>query len=113
MLPVPLFTVSTPSATFHFAAPVPFADFHSERLSPSKRMIASEGGAAELAGPGLTTGGSGPQTSVSSGFIMEAKVPASTGAGAQLEMARVMASSTDQSYTCFRDRSSGAKMGFE
>src|SRR5579875_3173796 len=34
---------------------------------PSKRMMASDGGAPQVA-PGVTTGGTGSQTSVSSGF---------------------------------------------
>src|SRR5271157_4451158 len=67
MLPADLATVITPSATVHCARDLSLADTHSSRFFPSKRMIASEGGAPQVA-PGVTIFGSGSQTSVSSGL---------------------------------------------
>src|SRR5580658_3242513 len=68
MLPACLFTVRMPSATVHLAgAERSCAETHSSRLLPSKRMMASEGAAVGVA-PGVTTLGSGCQTSVSSGL---------------------------------------------
>ena len=46
--------------------PPPFADTHSSRLRPSNNTMASDGGAL-FAAPGVTTFGTGDQTSVSSG----------------------------------------------
>src|SRR5580765_750760 len=66
MLPAFLLTVRTPSATAHCAGDPSCADTHSFWLLPSNRTIASEG--AEPLVPGVTTFGSGLQTSVSSGF---------------------------------------------
>src|SRR6516162_9877931 len=57
----------TPSATIHCAGVWSLAETHSSRFLPSKRMMASEGGAVEVA-PGVTIAGWGDQTSVSSGF---------------------------------------------
>src|SRR5580700_9238002 len=60
-----------PLATIHFAgAERSCADTHSSRFLPSNKMIASEGGAAQVA-PGVTTFGSGCQTSVSSGLAVD------------------------------------------
>src|SRR5580698_9229381 len=70
MLPAALFTVSTPSPTFHLAGDLSWAETHSSRLRPSKRTIASEGGAVQLA-PGVTTFGTGSQTSVSCGLAAD------------------------------------------
>src|SRR5689334_2555653 len=71
MLPAFLSTVTIPSATIHFAGPLrSCAETHSSRFLPSKRMIASEGAAAQVA-PGVTTLGSGVQTSVSSGLAVD------------------------------------------
>src|SRR5271166_5065118 len=67
MLPADLATVITPSATVHCAGDLSFADTHSSRFFPSKRTMASEGGAPQVA-PGVTTFGSGSQTSVSAGL---------------------------------------------
>src|SRR5208337_4416675 len=68
MLPTPLalLTVTMPSWTIHWAGEWSCAETHSSRFFPSKRMMASEGGAPHS--PGVTTAGSGDQTSVSSGF---------------------------------------------
>src|SRR5579864_4493881 len=71
MLPAVLFTVMTPSATIHFAGDLSCAETHSSRFLPSNRMIASEGGAAH-GSPGVTTFGTGCQTSVSSGLAVGA-----------------------------------------
>src|SRR5271165_3431186 len=67
MLPDDLRTVITPSATIHFAGELSAAETHSSRFLPSKRMTASDGGTVQLA-PGVTTFGTGSQTSVSCGF---------------------------------------------
>src|SRR5450755_4883786 len=67
MLPADLATVITPSATVHCAGDLSFADTHSSRFFPSNKMMASEGGAPQVA-PGVTTLGSGDQTSVSAGL---------------------------------------------
>src|SRR4051794_12180356 len=74
MSPVPGFTVSTPSATVHFASPS-LADFHLERSLPSKRTMASEGAVAGAAlteeFPGVTTRGTGFQSSDDSGVCFD------------------------------------------
>src|ERR1051325_2019996 len=71
MLPAFLSTVTIPSATIHLAGALrSCAETHSSRFLPSKRMIASEGAAAQVA-PGVTTLGSGCQTSVSSGLAVD------------------------------------------
>src|ERR1700723_140705 len=67
MLPSPLLTVITPSATVHLAGDWSRTESHSSIFLPSKRTIASEGGAPQVA-PGVTTAGTGSQISVSSGF---------------------------------------------
>src|SRR5215471_1584589 len=67
MLPAALFTVITPSPTTHCAGVWSFTATHSSRFLPSNRMIASDGGAPQVA-PGVTTTGSGDHTSVSSGL---------------------------------------------
>src|SRR5579859_5685590 len=67
MLPPVLFTVMTPSATVHLTGDLSLLVTHSSRLLPSKSTMASEGGAVQVA-PGVTTLGTGSQTSVSSGF---------------------------------------------
>src|SRR5271157_3825454 len=67
MFPPALFTVSTPSATIHFAGDLSRFETHSSKFVPSNRMIASDGGAMQVAA-GVTTFGMGSQTSVSSGF---------------------------------------------
>src|ERR1700685_1921079 len=68
MLPASLLTVTMPAATVHLAGAVrSWAETHSSRFLPSKRMMASEGAAVGVA-PGGTTLGSGCQTSVSSGL---------------------------------------------
>src|SRR5215470_7878667 len=70
MLPVFLSTVTMPSATIHLAGALrSCAETHSSRFLPSRRMIASEGAAAQVV-PGVTTLGSGVQTSVSSGLAV-------------------------------------------
>src|SRR5262245_16417195 len=66
MFPRALSTTITPSTSFHCAGDPSFTETHSSRLFPSKSTIASEGGAV-LVAPGVTTGGFGDQTSVSSG----------------------------------------------
>src|ERR1700722_341094 len=53
-----------PSATIHWAGDLSRVDTHSSRFLPSNRTMASEGGAVLLV-PGVTTGGTGSQTSVS------------------------------------------------
>src|SRR3954447_18848007 len=71
MLPAFLSTVMMPSVTIHLAGALrSWADTHSSRFLPSKRMIASEGAAAQVA-PGVTTLGSGCQISVSSGLAVD------------------------------------------
>src|SRR5271169_2491087 len=67
MLPADLATVIIPSATIHCAGDLSLADTHSSRFFPSNRMMASEGGAPQVA-PGVTIFGSGSQTSVSAGL---------------------------------------------
>src|SRR5436305_3247765 len=67
MLPAFLLTVSTPSETIHWAGDLSCAETHCSRFLPSNKMIASEGAAPQVA-PGVTTSGTGFQTSVSSGF---------------------------------------------
>src|ERR1039458_6323354 len=67
MLPVPLTTVSRPWATIHFAGVWSCAETHSSSFLPSKRMMASEGGAPQVAA-GEMAAGTGSQTSVSSGL---------------------------------------------
>src|ERR1019366_271506 len=67
MLPADLATDITPLATVHCAGDLSFAETHSSRFFPSNRMMASEGGAPQVA-PGVTTFGSGSQTSVSAGL---------------------------------------------
>ena len=70
-LNIALFTVTTLLATTHFAgAERSCADTHSSRFLPSNKIIASEGGAPQVA-PGITTLGSGCQTSVSSGLAVD------------------------------------------
>src|SRR5439155_7638318 len=68
MLPDFLLTVMTPSCTFHWAGDLSLTVIHSSRFWPSKRIVASEGGATETDGPGVMTLGTGCQTSVSSGL---------------------------------------------
>src|SRR4051794_17861181 len=68
MLPDFLLTVTMPSWTVHWAGDLSLTVIHWSRLWPSKRMMASEGGAGKAAGPGVTTLGMGCQTSVSSGL---------------------------------------------
>src|SRR5580658_10036389 len=67
MLPTPcaLLTVRIPLATTHWAGVWSWADTHSSWFLPSNRTMASEGGAESVA-PGVTIGGTGVQTSVSS-----------------------------------------------
>src|SRR5215210_3280469 len=65
MPPTALFTVNAPSATGQVAGDLSFISTHSLRLEPLKSTTASEGGAPFT--PGVTTGGTGVQTSVSSG----------------------------------------------
>src|SRR5258708_2873672 len=67
MLPPAFLTVATPSWTSHDAADLSLTLTHSSRFSPSKRMMASEGGAPKV-DPGATTAGLGVQISVSSGL---------------------------------------------
>src|SRR5664279_2975842 len=67
MLPADFATDITPSATIHCAGDLSLADTHSSTFFPSQRMMASDGGAPQLA-PGVTTFGSGSQTSVSAGL---------------------------------------------
>src|ERR1700683_1023120 len=67
MLPSPLLTVITPSATVHLAGDLSRTESHSSIFLPSKSTIASEGAAPQVA-PGVTTAGTGSQISVSSGF---------------------------------------------
>src|SRR5664279_2126946 len=84
MLPCVLLTVIIPSATIHCAGALSWTDTHSSIFLPSNRMIASEGGAAEVA-PGVTTFGTGSQISVSSGLdvaCVAAGAPATACAGA-------------------------------
>src|SRR5579872_3939758 len=59
-----------PSATTHCAGVLSFAETHWLSSLPSKRTIASDGGSESFA-PGVTTGGTGCHTSVSSGFIVD------------------------------------------
>src|SRR5579862_4922943 len=68
MFPDFFFTVRTPSPTIQSAGDPSFTWTHSSSFLPSNSTIASEGGAANVA-PGVTTGGTGSHTSVSSGFI--------------------------------------------
>src|SRR5580698_4928720 len=66
--PAPFLTVMTPLATTQGAAVVwSLARTHWSRLEPLNRTMASDGGALSVA-PGVTTGGTGDQTSVSSGL---------------------------------------------
>src|SRR5690348_2142900 len=65
--PLALLTTRTPSLTVHGAGDLSRVDTHSSRFFPSKRTIASDGGSESLA-PGITTLGSGSQTSVSLGL---------------------------------------------
>src|SRR6476620_8470267 len=81
MLPALLSTVRTPSATFHRAGDLSFTVTHWSRLVPSKRTIASAGG-APTAGAGVTTGGTGSHTSVSLGLPRGAGAVAGAAAGA-------------------------------
>src|SRR5262249_13282414 len=76
MLPTPgaLLTVITPSATIQRAGEASWADAHSSRLRPSNSTIASDGGAMPT--PGVTTLGTGSQSSVSCGFGCAASVAA-------------------------------------
>src|SRR3954469_13092049 len=67
MLPVGLLTVNAPLAMVHCAGERSLTETHSSRFRPSNRTIASEGGAS-FVGPGVTTFGTGVQTSVSSGL---------------------------------------------
>src|SRR5258708_11699889 len=67
MLPPAFLTVATPSWTSHDAADLSLTLTHSSRFLPSKRMMASEGGAPKV-DPGATTAGLGVQISVSSGL---------------------------------------------
>src|SRR5215217_5985210 len=66
MLPTFLLTVMTPLATVHCAGDLSFVPTHSFKLEPSNRTMASDGGAASVAA-GVTTFGTGSQTSVSCG----------------------------------------------
>src|SRR3954470_11799159 len=66
--PSPFFTVIMPSCTFHCAGEWPSTDTHSSTFLPSNSTTASEGGSVQVA-PGVTTFGSGLQTSVSSGLV--------------------------------------------
>src|SRR5687768_4496292 len=68
MLPAFLLTVITPSATVHCAGDLSFTLSHSFWFFPSNRTIASDGGGVGTSGPGVTTLGTGSQTSVSSGL---------------------------------------------
>src|SRR5689334_20361142 len=71
MLPAFLSTVRMPSATVHAAGDLSLTLTHWSRFLPSKSTIASDGGAA-LVAPGVTTFGTGSQTSVSSGLAWPA-----------------------------------------
>src|SRR5712664_2701986 len=62
MLPAALTTVSSPSFIRQRAGPRSLVLTHASRFRPSKRMIASEGGAAPR--PGSTLGGTGAHCSV-------------------------------------------------
>src|SRR6476660_7926332 len=66
MLPACLLTVRIPSVTIQRAGPRSLTDTHWSRSWPSKRTMASEGGASFVR-PGETTRGTGVQTVVSSG----------------------------------------------
>ena len=67
MPPLDLSTVRMPLATTHCAGDLSPIVTHSSSLLPSKRTMASEGGAPQVA-PGVTTAGTGSQYSVSSGL---------------------------------------------
>src|SRR6185312_6419050 len=62
-----LLTISTPSLTIQGAGDLSRVDTHWSRFLPSNRTMASDGGAPSVA-PGVTTLGSGAQTSVSLGL---------------------------------------------
>ena len=92
MLPDFLFTVRTPLATTQSAgAWAAFAVTHSFRSLPSNSTMASDG-AALLSAPGVTTFGSGDQTSVSSGFGLGASCWANAGT---IEATKTKADTTD------------------
>src|SRR5215469_9949466 len=67
MLPPVLLTRMRPSTRSHLTGWWSETLTHSSRLLPSKRAMASEGAAPKVS-PGVTTGGTGFQISVSSGF---------------------------------------------
>jgi hypothetical protein len=62
-----LLTVMTPLLTIQLAGDLSRVFTHSSRFLPSNRTMASEGG-AESTAPGVTTLGTGSQTSVSCGL---------------------------------------------
>src|ERR1700757_357931 len=71
ILPAVLLTTRMPPATVHFAGcERSLAETHSSKFFPSKRTIASDGGLPHSAA-GVTTFGSGCQTSVSSGLAWD------------------------------------------
>src|SRR5690242_5536359 len=98
MLPAALFTVTTPLATVHLAGDLSRTDTHWSRFLPSKRTMASEGGAVALSdggAPGVTTGGTGVHCSVSWGFgAWQKATPATpTAAATPISVARLKAPS--------------------
>lgn len=60
-----------PSATDQTQGDLSLVVTHESQLLPSKRIVASEGG-AYAAAPGVTIAGSGDQISVSSGLVVGA-----------------------------------------
>src|SRR5438477_11692623 len=105
MFPAFLLTVSTPSATIHCAGDLSCTHTHWSRFLPSNNIIASEE-AAPLAAPGLTTFGTGCQTSVSSGFALFSDV------GACCAKARLPRSIVNAKNTENRLRIVVTQMGF-
>src|SRR3954468_8273469 len=85
--PEPFFTVMMPSCTSHPAGDWSFTFTHSSSFFPLKRTIASEGGSVQVA-PGVTTFGSGDQTSVSSGLGLGACSCEKTGTARETKVAK-------------------------
>src|SRR5512142_294952 len=88
MLPACLFTVRTPSCTTHCAGEWSWVDTHWLSSLPSNRTTASEG-ASRPERPGVTTPGTGFQTSVSSGRGVAACADAEATAATNSGMAMV------------------------
>ena len=91
MSPAALFTVRMPPATVQLAEDLSRTDCHSSRFLPSEQHDGVGTCGASLVTPGVTTSGTGSQTSVSSGFgCCAGKDAAATSNGREREPSRML-----------------------